>query len=122
MSRLTCSFGVPCVQLTSRQDSSGLEGKVGDLRHNIVAHWNRNWLNADAEFRGTHAVDVAHLKSTAQVLDELFHILCFGSDFATLSIDYFLDKHNPGRGTDIDELLDDIVRKSQALRRPEKKP
>jgi hypothetical protein len=101
---------------------SGLEGKVGDLRHNIVAHWNRKWLNADAEFRRSRVVDVAHLKSTAQVLDELFHILCFGSDFATLPIDYFLEKHNPGRGTDIDELLDDIVRKSPALMRPEENP
>jgi AbiU2 len=101
---------------------SGLEGKVRDLRHKIVAHWNRSWLNADFEFRTKRAVDVTHLKSTAEVLDELFHVLCFGSDFATLPIDYFLDKHNPGRGTDIDELLDDIARKSPALRRPEENP
>lgn len=101
---------------------SALKVKVVDLRHNIVAHWNRNWLNADVEFRSKRAVDVAHLKSMAKVLDELFHILCFGSDFATLPIDYYLDKHNPGRGTDIDELLDDIARKSPALSLPEGNP
>lgn len=101
---------------------SRLEGKVRDLRHHIVAHWSRGWLNADFEFRSKRAVDVAHLKSTAQVLDELFHLLCFRSDFATLPDDYFLEKHNPGMSTDIDRLLDDIARKSPTLRRPEENP
>lgn len=101
---------------------SGLEEKIRNLRHNVVAHWNRFWLNADAEARKERSVGLADLRTTAQVLDDLFHVLCFGSDFATLPIDYFLNKHNPDRDIDIDVLLGDIVWKSRVLKRPETDP
>jgi hypothetical protein len=98
------------------------KSEMWTFRSNIVAHWNRDWLRASDEFRHTRAIDLCQLQSMADMLKELFQLLCFGSDFITLPQDYYIANYNPGYGIDIDELLDDIARKSRALYWPEEKP
>jgi len=101
---------------------SQLKGKVEDFRHNIVAHWNQSWLRADDEFKRMHAIDLRDLQAMAEILNQLFQLLCFESDFATLPRDYYFHKLIPNFGTDIDELLADIVLKSHVLHHPERHP
>jgi hypothetical protein len=98
-----------------------LEGKIRELRNNIVAHLNRTWVNADAEFRKARAVGLTELRNTAQVLEDLFAFLCFDLELPPQLIDYWLSRHSSG-GADIDELLDDVVRKSWVFNCPEKEP
>ncbi len=98
------------------------EKKVYDLRLNIVAHWNQDWISADDTFRALHAIGFSQLQAVADILNKFFQLLCFGSGFTTMPSDYEITKHDPSSIIDIDELLDDIARKSEALYWPEKNP
>lgn len=104
---------------------SGVRERLRKARNTYIAHFNRDWniepTREDLKQR------TLHLRELTQITDDLnsvFRLLCFG-DWPKCDFEYPADTKANGASdyrTDIEALLDMMVRNSPMLRLPEEHP
>jgi hypothetical protein len=104
-----------------------LEPRVKQLRHNYLAHFNRDWNVKDPtpEQVRERGVRLSDLQTLRDRLNSLFELLCFGDRRGFLTIEYHPDVVRPPGSdprTDIEVALDNIARDSAMLNMPERRP
>lgn len=99
-----------------------LELKVIEIRHNYLAHLNRDMnTNPDPQRILEHSLDITEMKHILAVSYEIFNALCFNHGLHLWYWDYS-DSAREKRETDIDRLLNSVARESAILNLPERDP
>jgi hypothetical protein len=100
---------------------SRIEPAIKEIRHNYIAHFNldKHLSPTPTEIK-ERTILFSELKKFRDALNEMFELFCFGCVYGVLPIDYQCPPK--GKKTDIEQLLDNVVKESGLLNLPEKDP
>ncbi len=105
---------------------SDLAPRVRELRHNRIAHFNRDWnVDLGPEQAKQRGLQLSELMALRDELKSLFGLLCFEDRKSVHLIHYHPEvRHPPGVDTrpDIERLLDCVAKQSELLNMPERQP
>lgn len=103
---------------------SDLAPRLPELRHNRIAHFNRDWnVDLGPEQAKQRGLQLSELMAVRDELKSLFDLLCFGHRRSIHLIHYHPRvRHPPGVDTrpDIERLLDRVAKESAWLNMPER--
>lgn len=103
---------------------SEISEKVKLLRHNIVAHLNFDGLPKPQNSENTK-IKFEELELYTMHINKFFELLCFGSGKFVIPLEYYEEDNlikNNNRKTDIEEILDTIVKESHIFNLQKNKP
>jgi len=99
-----------------------LESKVTEIRHNYLAHLNKEMNTHPSPQEITeHPLAIAEIKDILNASEGLFDALCLNHGFHLWYMEYS-NSVREKRETDIDRLLDSVARDSAILNSPERDP
>lgn len=100
---------------------SRIEPAIEEIRHNYIAHFNLDkHINPSPAELKERTLLFSEAKRFRNSLNAMFELLCFGHVYGVLPIDYLCPPKE--KSTDIEQLLDSVVRDSGILNLPEKDP
>jgi hypothetical protein len=94
--------------------------KVVAMRNKVVAHRLLDDSHP-AQVQSADRVTVPELRSLYDATEKMFFACCFGAEYKTTFIPYFVLRHGTPAPKDIDQILDLIVKDSPWLNSPERR-
>lgn len=109
-----------------RSSLSALAPKIESIRHNYIAHFNRqrNTSPTPQQVKESHLL-FSELEGYCNCVNSCFKLLCFGCWRAESVLEYDPGVIHPAdidSRSDIERLLDDVARDSAVTNMPEKEP